>query len=136
MDIQKLGLFVVAYFIITMGWAFPWHLVWFYDLYVEMGAFQRVKPIMPLGITAILLQGIVIGYLYPFYNKGDGNSILRGIKFSLIIGLMTYTAMGFTTAAKFQIEPVSQFLMYHTVFQSIQFIFTGIALGFIFKQPN
>lgn len=136
MNIKKLGLFVVAYFVITMGWAFPWHMVWFHDLYVEMGAFQRAEPIMPLGIAAILVQGIVIGYLYPFYNKGDGNSILRGVKFSLIIGLMTYTAMGFATAAKFQIEPVSQFLMYHTVFQTIQFVLTGIALGFIFKQPD
>lgn len=136
MDTKKLGFFVAAYFVITMAWAFPWHMIWFHDLYAEMGAFQRTAPIMPLGIAAILIQGIVIGYLYPFYNKGDGNPILRGIKFNLIIGLMTYTAMGFATAAKFQIEPLSQFLMYHTVFQTIQFVLTGIALGLIFKQPN
>lgn len=133
MGFQKLGLFVLAYFIITMAWAYPWHMVFFHEQYVAMGAFQRAAPIMPLGIAAILIQGIVIGYLYPFYDNG-GRPIIQGIKFNLIIGLMTYTAMGFATAAKFQIEPVLQFLTYHTIFQAIQFILTGVALGLIYKR--
>ncbi len=136
MDIKKLVLFVIAYFVITMAWAYPWHMIWFHDLYAGWGAFQRVEPIMPLGIAAILIQGVVIGYLYPFYNKGTGNPVLQGIKFNLIIGLMTYTAMGFATAAKFNIEPVSQFLIYHTVFQAIQFTLTGAALGLIYGQKK
>ena len=135
MDLRKLSFFTMAYFAITMAWAYPWHMVFFHDLYSDMGAFQRNEPIMELGIAAILIQGLVIGYLYPFYNKGKaGNPILCGIKFNLIIGLMTYTAMGFATAAKFQIEPVSQFLIYHTVFQTIQFTATGAALGFIYRK--
>lgn len=132
-NIKRLGTFVAAYFVITMAWAYPWHMVFFHDLYVQMGAFQRAAPIMPLGISAILIQGIVIGYLYPFFYKGQ-SSVRQGIVFNLIIGLMTYTAMGFATAAKFQIEPVSTFLLYHTVFQLIQFTLTGAALGFIFKE--
>ena len=133
---KKLGLFVVAYFIITMAWAYPWHVVWFHDLYEGWGAITREHPIMTLGIAAVLIQGLVIGYLYPYFNKGDGNPVLRGIKFSLIIGLMTYTAMGFATAAKIQIEPVSQFLLYHTVFQAIQFTLTGAALGLIYGRKD
>ncbi len=135
MNVKKLGVFIVAYFVITMSWAYPWHMVFFHDLYVEWGAFQRTEPIIPLGIAAILIQGLVIGYLYPFYNKGEGNPILSGIKFNLIIGLMTYTVMGFATAAKFNIEPIAPFLFYHTVFQAIQFTMTGAALGFIYRQP-
>ncbi|MEJ2694236.1 MAG: hypothetical protein P8166_14645, partial [Candidatus Thiodiazotropha sp.] len=130
---KKIGLFVVVYFAITMSWAYPWHLIWFHDLYVSWGAMQRADPIISLGIVAILIQGAVIGYLYPFYYKG-GSPILQGIKFNLIIGLMTYTAMGFATAAKFDIEPVSHFLMFHTLFQAVQFTLTGAALGLIFKE--
>jgi len=77
--------------------------------------------------AAILIQGLVLGYLYPFFYKG-GQPILQGIKFNLIAGLLVYTAMGFATAAKIQIEPVSQFLLYHTIFQLIQFTMTGAAL--------
>lgn len=133
---KKLGLFVIAYFVITMSWAYPWHMIWFHDQYVEWGAFQRDEPIMVLGIAAILVQGLVIGYLYPFYSKDDANPILQGIKFNLIIGLMTYTAMGFATAAKFNINPIGPFLMYHTVFQLIQFTLTGAALGFIYRKKE
>tara|TARA_B100001989_G_scaffold243571_1_gene211414 strand:+ start:7514 stop:7924 length:411 start_codon:yes stop_codon:yes gene_type:complete len=136
MDIRKLVYFVIAYFLITMAWAYSWHMVFFHDLYVEWGAFQRAEPVMSLGITAILIQGIVIGYFYPFYDYGDGNPVLRGIRFNLIIGLMTYTAMGFATAAKFSIEPIAQFLLYHTIFQTIQFTLTGIALGLIYGQRS
>lgn len=137
MNFKKLVFFVASYFVITMAWAYPWHMVFFHDLYVKWGAFQRLEPIMPLGIAAIIIQGIVIGYLYPYYHKNIGNPVLQGIKFNLIIGLMTYTAMGFATAAKFKIEPVSQFLIYHTIFQAIQFTLTGIALGLIYgKNTN
>ena len=131
---KKLGLFIFAYFMITMAWAYPWHIMWFHDLYQSWGAITREHPIIPLGIAAIVIQGTVIGYLYPLWNKGHGNPIVQGITFNLIIGLMTYTAMGFATAAKIQIEPVSDFLIYHTIFQFIQFTMTGAALGWIFRK--
>lgn len=134
MNFKKLGLFVIAYFVITMAWAYPWHVVWFHDLYTSWGAMTRAEPVMPLGIAAIFIQGLVIGYLYPIFRKPLGNQILQGIRFNLIIGLMTYTAMGFATAAKIQIEPISDFLIYHSVFQAIQFTLTGAALGFIFRK--
>lgn len=133
---KRLGLFTVAYFLITMAWAYPWHIIWFHDLYESWGAITREHPIMPLGIAAVLIQGIVIGYFYPFYYRGEGRPILQGIKFNLIIGLLIYTVMGFATAAKIQIEPVTDFLIYHTVFQTIQFVMTGAALGLIYRNPS
>lgn len=136
MNRQKFGLFILSYFVITMAWAYPWHMVFFHDIYVEMGAFQRAEPLMPLGIAAILSQAIVIAYLYPYYAKIKGDGILSGVKFNLIIGVMTYSAMGFATAAKFNIDPVSTFLIYHTVFQAIQFALTGVALGWIYKKQH
>jgi len=131
---KNLALFTLAYFIITMGWAYPWHLMWFHDLYIEWGAVQRAEPIIPLGIAAILIQGVVIGYLYPFFLNGEKSTIKKGVLFNLIIGLMVYTVMGFATAAKFAINPILPFLIYHTVFQFVQFTLTGIALGFIYQK--
>ena len=133
MDVKKNLLFLLAYFVITMAWAYPWHVVWFHDAYVEMGAFTRSEPVMPLGIAAILIQGVVFGYLYPFCYRG-GQPILEGIRFNLIAGLLVYTAMGFATAAKIEIEPIGRFLAYHTIFQLIQFTLTGVALGAIYGR--
>lgn len=130
----RLAVFLVAYFVISMAWAYSWHLVLFHDLYVEMGAMQRAEPVFPYGIAAILVQGLVIGYLYPFYGDARGYGILSGIKFNLVAGLLVYSAMGFATAAKFEIEPSATFLAYHTVYQAAQFILTGTALGFIYRN--
>lgn len=133
---KKFLLAVLSYFVLTMLWAYPWHIMWFHDLYQELGAITREPPIIPFGMAAIVIQGIVIAYLYPFYYHG-GHPVVQGIKFSLIIGLMVYTVMGFATAAKFQIEPASTFLIYHTIFQFIQFVLTGAALGLIYgREPS
>ena len=134
-DYKKLFFATLSFFVLTMATAYPWHMIWFHNLYVEMGAVTRPEPIMPLGIAAVLIQGIVIAYLYPLYYKG-GNPVVQGVKFSLIMGLMVYTVMAFATAAKIRIEPVSTFLLYSTVFSCIQFTVTGVALGLIYGRKN
>ncbi|WP_395377567.1 hypothetical protein [Marinicella sp. W31] len=130
---KKLILATLSYFVLTMMMAYPWHMVWFHDLYQEMGAFQRAEPIMVLGMSAVIIQGLVIAYLYPFFYKG-GQPVVQGIKFSWLMGLMVYTVMVFATAAKFSIAPVSTFLIYGTAFSFLQFTVTGVALGLIYGQ--
>lgn len=132
---KKLLLATLSYFVLTMALAYPWHLIWFHDIYKEIGAVQREEPIMILGISSIIIQGLVIAYLYPFYYK-SGNPVFHGIKFSLLIGLMVYTVVVFANAAKFLIEPVSTFLLYGTAFSLLQFSFTGTALGLIYGRKN
>lgn len=133
LDIKKFIFSTLSYVVISMAVAFPWHMVWFHEVYLQMGAMTRADPIIPLGMLSMVIQGGVIAYFYPFYYRG-GNPAVQGIKFSLIIGLLVYTVMGFATAAKMDINPVSTFLLYHSVFQFIQFTLTGAALGLIYGR--
>ncbi|MCF6257015.1 MAG: DUF1761 domain-containing protein [Gammaproteobacteria bacterium] len=110
-------------------------MMWFHDLYGEMGAYTRTEPSIPLGMLSMLVQGVVIAYLYPYYYK-SGNPILQGIKFSLILGTVVYSVMGFAMAAKIDINPISSYLVYSAVFQLVQFILTGAALGLIYGKVN
>lgn len=135
MNYKKIALATLSYLVLSMAIAFPWHMIWFHDLYTQMGAVTRPQPIIPLGMLAMLIQGVVIAYLYPFWYRG-GNPIAQGIEFSFIAGLLIYTVMGFATVAKMNIEPVSTFLIYHTVFQAIQFVITGAALGLIYGKKH
>lgn len=135
MNIRKIVFSTVSFFVLTMAIAYPWHLIWFHDLYVEMGAFTRPEPIIPLGMLAVTTQGVIIAYLYPYYYR-DGNPVIQGIKFSLIIGLIVYSVMGFAMAAKIDIHPISTFLIYGIIFQFIQFFITGTALGLIFGRSE
>lgn len=133
MNYKKITLATISYVVLSMAIAFPWHLIWFHDLYLKIGAVTRPEPIIPLGMLSMLIQGVVIAYIYPFWYRG-GNPIVQGVKFSLIVGLLVYTVMGFATAAKMNIEPVSTFLIYHTIFQFLQFTITGAALGLIYGR--
>jgi hypothetical protein len=130
---KKYILATVSYVVLSFALAYPWHLVWFHDLYVEMGAFTRAEPIILLGVLTMVIQGVVIAYFYPFWYRG-GNPVWAGIRYSLTMGLLIYSVMGFGTAAKFNINPIPNFLIYHTSFQILQFTITGAALGMIFGR--
>lgn len=133
--LKKRILATISYVVLSFVIAYPWHLVWFHDLYTKMGAFTRSEPIVSLGVLSMVIQGAVIAYFYPFWYRG-GNPVWAGIRYSLIIGLLIYTVMSFATVAKFEIFPVTTFLAYHTVFQFLQFSLSGAALGLIFGRMN
>lgn len=131
---KKILLATCSYVVLSMLIAYPWHMILFHDIYLEIGAFTRPQPIVPFGMLAMIIQGAVIAYLYSFYYRG-GRPVIEGIKFSLIAGLLVYTVMVFATVAKFDINPISTFIVYGTIFQFIQFLITGAALGLIFGRP-
>ncbi len=132
---NKLLLSIASFFVLTMMLAYPWHMLLFHDVYLQLGAFTRGEPMMVFGMFAVVLQGWVIAYMFPFYYRSKtDNPIASGIKFSLILGLLVYSVMVFSTAAKFLIEPVMMFVLYGTVFQIIQFVVTGAALGWIHRH--
>ncbi len=135
MNSKKLFLATISYIVLTMAVAYPWHMIWFHDLYGEMGAYTRPEPNIPLGMFSMVVQGVVIAYLYPFYYQ-SGNPVLQGIKFSLILGTVVYSVMGFAMAAKIDINPISTYLVYSAFFQLFQFILTGTALGLIYGRTN
>lgn len=129
---------IAAYFIITMAVAYPWHMLLFHEKYMAMGAFTRGEPIMPFGILAVVLQGIVFAYFYPLFYKhvNGGNPLLRGIQFGLFLGITVWSVMVFATAAKFKIAPVTDFVLLGTVFQIIQFTLVGAVIGLIFGKEE
>jgi len=132
---MKFILAVLSYIILTFAIAYPWHLIWFHDLYVSWGAVTRDKPIIPLGMLAMLIQAVIIAYLFPKLQK-PGNSIKQAVIFSWLLGALIWSVMGPATAAKFAIVPVHQFLIYHTIFQIIQFTITGVSLGLIYNKKT
>ncbi len=133
MNIKKVILATVSYIGITMLIAYPWHMIWFHDLYSGMGAYTRPEPDIVLGMLSMLFQGVIIAYLYPVYYR-DGHPVIQGIKFSLIMGAIVYSVMGFAMAAKIDINPISTYLLYNLMFQSIQFVLTGSILGLIYGR--
>ncbi|MEB8431962.1 hypothetical protein OO007_06965 [Cocleimonas sp. KMM 6892] len=133
-DFKKLLLFVISYVIITLIIAYGWNVVLFRDLYEALGANTRADPIVWMGIIVMVIQSIVIAYVYPYFYRSGSHPVAQAVTFNLLMGTMAYSVIGFGIAAKFQIDPILPYLMYTLMFQVFQFVFTGIALGLIYGR--
>jgi len=133
-DIKKILLVILSYVVITMAIAYSWNVILFQDLHFAIGANTRAEPIIWLGLIAMLLQAVVIAYLYPFFYNPGSHPVVQGIKFNLIMGAMVFSILGFGIAAKYDINPIAPFLISTLMFQFFQFVFTGIVLGSIYGR--
>lgn len=130
---KKIVFGTLAYAIITMVIAAPWHFVLFKDLYHSFGIYNRVEPIVPLGFLTMIIQGVIMSLIYPRYYKG-GSHYKEAIKFSLLMGLFLYTVSTLANAAKIEVSPMGTWIAIQAAFHLLQFVACGLALGFVFSR--
>jgi hypothetical protein len=130
---EKIVWATLSYAVVTMAIAFPWHFLWFKDLYHSFGIYNRAEPIVPLGFLTMLIQGAIIAYIYPRFYKG-GSHYKEATQFSLLIGLFLYTISTLANAAKIEVSPMSTWLTVQAGFHLIQFLASGLALGFVYSK--
>lgn len=124
---------VLAYVVPSMLLAVPWHLMWFKQEYHDFGIYTRADPIIPLGLSTMLVQGIVIACIYPRWYRG-GTPVLEGIKFALLIGLFLYSVSTVATIAKVTVTNPWHFVFLSGIFHTIQFTVAGAGIGLAFGR--
>ncbi len=130
---KKLIYATLAYAIVTMLIAAPWHFVLFKDLYHSFGIYNRLDPIVPLGFLSMLIQGIVMAYMYPRFYKG-GSHYKDAVQFSLLMGVFLYSVSTIANAAKIEVSPMTTWLGIQAGFHLIQFLACGFAIGFVYSR--
>ncbi len=130
---KKMIYATLAYAIVTMLIAAPWHFVLFKDLYHSFGIYNRLDPIVPLGFLSMLIQGIVMAYMYPRFYKG-GSHYKEAMQFSLLMGVFLYSVSTIANAAKIEVSPMITWFGLQAGFHLIQFIACGFALGFVYSR--
>ncbi len=136
MTTKKFTFAVLAYVFITFAIAAGWHLVLFKDLYDQLGIFTRKEPIIPLGITSIVMQAVVLSSMYPrFYG---GHSVIKeGLAFGLLIGVLMASIAVFAEAGKQQVSSLSTWLLFESAYYLLQFGVLGVVIAAIYgKEPN
>lgn len=132
---NKFALSTAAYVVICMILGMSWHFVIMKDVYDGLKIYNRVEPIIPLGLSSMLVQGLVMAYLYPFYRTSDA-PIMRGLKFSLILGLLLFSVSTLANGAKIEVTSMATWLWVQTAFHLIQFVLVGIAFGLIHRHND
>lgn len=133
MSLKNYLLAAIAYVIVTFAIAASWHLVFFKELYDEFAIFTRKEPLIPLGIASILMQALVLAYLYPALYKG-GRPATEGLKFGLLIGVLMASIAVFAEAGKQNVSSLSTWLVFESAYYLIQFGLIGVIIGLIYGR--
>lgn len=129
----KILLAAMAYVVVTFAVAAPWHFVLFPDLYHELGMYNREEPSVALGVLSMLIQGLVLGYLYPRYYRG-GPPVVEGVRFGLLAGAFLFSVSTLANAAKIQVSSIPGWIGIQLAFHLIQFVVAGAAIGLVFGR--
>lgn len=130
MNIKKFTLATIAYLLVSFALGFTWHLVFFKEAYEAFGVYTREPPIFAFGVGSMLLQGLILAYLYPLANPGRP-PLLAGVRFSLVMGLFMWAVTVLAFAAKTNVSSMSTFFILSSLFHLIQFSVFGVVLGWI-----
>ncbi len=125
----------LAYIIPTMILGYTWHLIIFKDLYDSLQIYNRTEPIIPLGFTSMIVQGLIIAYLFPFYAKGN-YTLVRAVKFSLLMGLFLFSVSTLANAAKIHVSDMQSWLLIQLAFTLVQFGIAGFLIGLVNKRSR
>ncbi len=125
-----------AYVVVTFVLGFVWHLVLFKKIYQRLGIFSRLDdPIIPLGLSAMLIQGAILAYVYPMFPKS--NSVLaEGLQFGLVLGAFIASSAVFAEAAKQKVTSLPTWLALESTYYVIQFGLAGVAIALVYGKKN
>lgn len=124
----------LAYTVVSMILAVPWHLVWFKQEYHDFGIYTRTDPIIPLGFTTMLIQGAVMACLYPRWQRAGAKPVLEGVRFAVFFGVFLFSVSTLATIAKTEVAQPWRFILFSGIFHTLQFVISGAAIGLVFGR--
>ena len=122
----------LAYTLVTFPLAVIWHVVLFEEKYHSFGYFEG-EPNFILGLFTIIIQGYVLSLLYP-YVKFKGQGIIRGLKYSLLIGVFFWSSHVLAFVAKQVVDSSLSFVAMESFYLLVQFGVYGLLIGKIYSK--
>lgn len=126
----------LAYLLPTFPLGYFWHLSTFKATY---DALQIYRPdvIIPMGLSSMIIQGLLFAYLYPkLFSTARDQWLSSAFKFFLLFGLLAWSFIVLPVAAKFHMTSVSTFMALETAFTIIQFAVTGLLIALAWRDAK
>jgi hypothetical protein len=116
---KRYWLAVAAYVLPTFPLGYFWHLTWFAASYDRLAVF-RPDMIIPLGLSAMLIQGLAYAWLYPrLFETTDW--LAGAVRFGALFGLLAWSFLVLPTAAKYRMASWVEFALLETGFTVLQY---------------
>jgi hypothetical protein len=134
---KNIALATLGYIIGTFILGLVWHLVLFKDVYGGFGVYNREPPIIPMGLGSMVIQGIILAYLYARYTEAArGRPWTDALIFNLLAGLFFTSGTILALAAKAQINGLAAWFGYNSVFSLLQFGLSGLVFAAVFHRSR
>ena len=134
-SMKKYMLGTLAFIIFGFIIAFVWHLVIFKEVYDSLKIYS-IKPIIPLGFTSFILEGLAFVYIFQFFRRGR-----KPLQEGLIFGLLVYGVLmggvgALAEGAKHATTSLTTWLIVESAFYMITGAILGVIVGLIYgKSP-
>jgi hypothetical protein len=135
MDTRKILYGTLAYLAITFPLAVLWHLMFFGETYESLGYINREEPSFLLGFLSMVVQGGVMTFAYPLFCRNQ-RDLLSGLKFGLLAGLFFWSSHVLAFAAKHELSSIPLYFSLESLFLALQFGFSGLVIGWIYRNPR
>lgn len=128
---SQVALTVVAYVLTTFAVQGTSHFAINADHFAAI-PIMRAEPLVPLGITSMVIQGLIFGWLYPVYANG-ASTLRKSLVFSWLIGgfLASYIVLG--EAGKYAIPSLRSWMAVEASAAFAQFTLFGVCLSLIHR---
>lgn len=131
---KRFILATLGYLVPTFILGFTWHFWFFPGVYEGLGIYNRAEPLIPLGMLSMVIQGLVMAYLYPFFQR-EGRPIRRGVVFGLLMGAFLFSVSTLANAAKILVADMGTWLLIQAAFHLVQFVVAGALIGLAYGRP-
>jgi hypothetical protein len=123
---------VLAYAAATFGVQGVSHFAINADHYAAI-PIMRAEPILPLGLTSMVVQGLVFAWLFPRFNRGP-HPIRNGVVFSCTLGAFLGSYIVLAEAGKYAIPALGSWIAVEGAATAVQFVVFGMLLGLIHRR--
>lgn len=125
-----------AYIVPTFPLGYVWHLVAFKDRYDALGLY-RPEVIIPLGIAAMTVQGLLFAWLYPrLFSTAHAAWLVSATKFFVVFGTLAWSFLVLPVAAKYNMASVPGFMALETGFTVLQYAVTAPLIALAWRNPS
>lgn len=96
-------------------------------------AHHRQEPIIPLGLSAMIIQGIIMSVSLRAWRTADV-TIVDGMIVSLAFGLFLSAYISLVEPAKYTVPDIAAWMRVETLVSAMQFVLFGLGLGLIHSK--
>jgi len=103
--------------------------------YFSSISIMRIPPTLYLAFSQTIVAGIAFAILYPITNF-KGTPVTRGLKFGVLIGLITVPLLALDLPARFLIPSVGTWILVQGLLGMLHYAIAGILIGLIYGRDT